>query len=224
MYNKFKIRLVSILGAFLLMAFVGMIGFTLGNKVTHHQAIKDAEKNANRVLQEKAKESQDKSLSEEKIKEFLMQYYTKKKLGENNSRIKAFMTESAYNKELLEQEKSVNQVNKDFIVDYIFEEAAIFINYQTNEAIIEVSYTLTHLSELTNGQQFKNTHKETDTIKLSYSLVSGKLLVNQMTPWQLNLSDLSDGGVAYLERQGISGSSSSSPIPSLEIGSKTGEE
>ncbi|MFA9492319.1 peptidylprolyl isomerase [Streptococcus sp. E17BB] len=221
MYNKVKIRLMALLGALMLVGFVGMIGFTLGNKITHHQAVKEAEKNASRVLEEKVKENQDKTLSEQNIKDFLIQYYTKKKLGENNHRIKSFMTESAYNKELTEQEKAVNQVNKEFVVDYVFEEATIFINHQTNEAIVEVSYSLTHLSEVTDGQQFKNTHRETDTLKLSYSLASGKLLVSQITPWQLNLSDLSDGGVTYFENQGLSGGSSSSLIPSLEIGQKT---
>lgn len=223
MYNKAKIKMVLLICLIGLIGFVGMIGYTLGNKLTHHQAVKQAEKSASRLLEEKAKSEADKLLSEDKVKDFLIHYFTKRKLGENNPRIKSLMTESAYNRELAEQEKAINQVNKEFIVDYIFEEATIFINEKTKEVIAETTYTVTYLSEMREGQQFKNTSRETVTTKLTYTESSGKLLVNQIVPWQIKLSNLADGGQAYLEKQGISGSESSTPVPSPDTVVETSE-
>ena len=51
----------------------------------------------------------------------MTQYYTKEKLGENNTRIQPYMTESAYSQELSSQNDAMNQVYKDYILDYHFE-------------------------------------------------------------------------------------------------------
>lgn len=51
----------------------------------------------------------------------MTQYYTKEKLGENNTRIQPYMTESAYSQELTSQNDAMNQVYKDYILDYHFE-------------------------------------------------------------------------------------------------------
>ena len=53
-------------------------------------------------------------MSSDTVKEFLTQYYTKEKLGENNTRIQPYMTESAYSQELTSQNDAMNQVYKDF--------------------------------------------------------------------------------------------------------------
>lgn len=50
----------------------------------------------------------------------MTQYYTKEKLGENNTRIQPYMTESAYSQELISQNDAMNQVYKDYILDYHF--------------------------------------------------------------------------------------------------------
>lgn len=205
-----------VIGIIFVVGFIGMIGYTLGNQLTANQATREAEKNASVILEQRAKEIADKTLTEEKVQDFLIQYYTKTKLGENNNRIKSFMTEAAYNEELTKQGLAVNQVNKDFIVDYIFEEATVFINTKTSEVIADVTYSVTYLSEISNAQQFKNTQQETATIKLVYTEVSGKLLVNQIIPWQISLSDMVDGG-NNLINQTNSGENSSSPKPSNEI-------
>lgn len=221
MYNQTKIKaiiLLAILGAFL---FVGMIGYTLGNQLTLHKANQEAEKVATLALKEKDQEKKGKTLSQEKVKAFLIQYYTKKKLGENNSRIQLFMTEAAYNEELAKQESAVHQVNKDFVVDYIFEEATVFINSQTKEAIAEVVYSVTYLSDVRNGQQFKNIQKETQTIKLGYTEASSKLLVNHIQPWKIALSNMADGGETLLNQQIPASDAATSPKPSNEISSST---
>ena len=74
-----------------------------------------------------------------------------KKLGENNTRIQPYMTESAYSQELSSQNNAMNQVYKDYILDYHFEKGDIFVNQTTNQAITMVSYEV-------------RTGKETDII------------------------------------------------------------
>ncbi len=49
------------------------------------------------------------------------------------------MTESAYSQELTSQNDAINQVYKDYILDYHFEKADIFVNQTTNQAIAMVS-------------------------------------------------------------------------------------
>jgi hypothetical protein len=52
------------------------------------------------------------------------------------------MTESAYSQELTSQNDAMNQVYKDYILDYHFEKADIFVNQTTNQAIAMVSYNV----------------------------------------------------------------------------------
>lgn len=222
MYNKTKIKMLVAFGILALIGFIGMIGYTLGNQVTLNKTTKEVEKNTTAILERKTKEESEKNLTDDKVKSFLLQYFTKAKLGDNNGRIKQFMTESAYNEELEKQKLAVNQVNKEFVVDYTYEEANIFINSETKEAIADISYSVTYLSEISDGKQHKNRKNETITVKLAYTAVSGTLLVNQIVPWQISLSDMSDGG-ANLINQTNSGDSSSSIKPSIKIETKTSE-
>ncbi|XZR20141.1 peptidylprolyl isomerase, partial [Streptococcus canis] len=50
---------------------------------------------------------------DELVNEFLTQYFTKVQLGENNARIKPYMTDSAFSEEEANQNKAINQVYKD---------------------------------------------------------------------------------------------------------------
>ncbi|HEM2722455.1 TPA: hypothetical protein U0577_000997 [Streptococcus suis] len=85
MYNKAKIKGLIALGLLALVGFVSMIGYTLGSQLTLHQATQQAEKNATSILEEKAQAEAAKTLTPELVKDFLIQYYTKAKLGENNN-------------------------------------------------------------------------------------------------------------------------------------------
>lgn len=134
-------------------------------------------------------------LSDELVKEFLTQYYTKEKLGENNNRIKPYMTDSAYKEEVARQEESINQVYKDYMLDYRFESAQIYVNTEDNEALAEVSYQVVYVSNVSDKAQ-RSTQTETTSLKLSYAKMSDKLLVNQVIIWDGKLEDLkaaSDG-------------------------------
>lgn len=96
---------------------------------------------------------------------------------------------------------------KDYILDYHFEKADIFVNQTTNQAIAMVSYNVTYVSDLKNANQSKTNQTEIRTVKLSYSKLPGKLLVNQVQVWKSWLDDLDKATHKTLEE--------SSSIPSL---------
>lgn len=130
-------------------------------------------------------------LSNELVKEFLTQYFTKVQLGENNARINPYMTDSAFSEEEANQNKAINQVYKDYMLDYRFESASIYVNTESNVALAEVTYQVTYVSDLSEQQQ-RATQTETETVMLSYSKVSDKLLVNQLTIWNGKLEDMEE--------------------------------
>ena len=158
---------------------------------------------AAKLVEDKQAEDKASILSSDTVKEFLTQYYTKEKLGENNTRIQPYMTESAYSQELTSQNDAMNQVYKDYILDYHFEKADIFVNQTTNQAIAMVSYK----SDLKNANQSKTNQTETRTVNLNYSKLPGKLLVNQVQVWKSGLDDLDKATPKTLEE--------SSSVPSL---------
>ena len=142
------------------------------------------------MTKEKEKEKAS-VISDELVKEFLTQYFTKEKLGENNNRIKPYMTDSAYKEEVARQEESINQVYKDYMLDYHFETAQIYVNTEDNEALTEVTYQVVYVSDVSDKAQ-KSTQTETTSLKLSYAKMSDQLLVNQVTIWNRKLEDLQE--------------------------------
>ena len=70
-----------------------------------------------------------------------------------------------------------------------------------------VSYNVTYVSDLKNANQSKTNQTETRTVKLSYSKLPGKLLVNQVQVWKSGLDDLDKATPKALEE--------SSSVPSL---------
>ena len=97
-----------------------MVNILLPNKVEKKSKLAAA-----KLVEDKQAEDKASILSSDTVKEFLTQYYTKEKLGENNTRIQPYMTESAYSQELTSQNDAMNQVYKDYILDYHFEKADI---------------------------------------------------------------------------------------------------
>lgn len=196
MLNKVKARFLIGVGGLVAVSFMVMIGSQSVSKQTEHQIRAEA----NKLVTKEKQEEKATVLSDEFVKEFLTQYYTKERLGENNNRIKPYMTDSAYKEEVARQEDSINQVYKDYILDYRFETAHIYVNTETNEALAEVSYQVIYVSDLSKQQQ-RTTQTETKTIKLSYSKVSDKLLVNHLTICNgklENLKEATDGANSSL--------------------------
>ncbi|MDU3103378.1 peptidylprolyl isomerase [Streptococcus sp.] len=201
MLNKVKTKALISVGAVAATSFILMMGYTVGQHSTAKQSRKEIELAAAKLVEDKQAEDKASILSSDTVKEFLTQYYTKDKLGENNTRIQPYMTESAYSQELSSQNDAMNQVYKDYILDYHFE------NQTTNQAIAMVSYNVTYVSDLKNANQSKTNQTETRTVKLSYSKLPGKLLVNQVQVWKSGLDDLDKATPKALEE--------SSSVPSL---------
>lgn len=168
MLNKVKTKALISVGAVAATSFILMMGYTAGQHFTAKQSRKEIELAAAKLVEDKQAEDKASILSSDTVKEFLTQYYTKEKLGENNIRIQPYMTESAYSQELTSQNDAMNQVYKDYILDYHFEKADIFVNQTTNQAIAMVSYNVTYVSDLKNANQSKTNQTETRTVKLSY--------------------------------------------------------
>ena len=125
MLNKVKTKALISVGAVAATSFILMMGYTVGQHSTAKQSRKEIELAAAKLVEDKQAEDKASILSSDTVKEFLTQYYTKEKLGENNIRIQPYMTESAYSQELTSQNDAMNQVYKDYILDYHFEKADI---------------------------------------------------------------------------------------------------
>ena len=181
MLNKVKARFLIGVGGLVAVSFMVMIGYTIGSQSVSKQTEHQIRAEANKLVTKERQEEKATILSDELVKEFLTRYYTKVQLGEN----KAFSEEEANQKE------AINQVYKDYMLDYRFESASIYVDTEENEAIAEVSYQVTYVSDLSKQQQ-RTTQTETKTIKLSYSKVSDKLLVNHLTICNGKLENLKE--------------------------------
>ena len=191
MLNKMKARLLIGLGGLAVTSFMVMMGYTIGSQSVTNHTQKQIQTEAHKLLIKEKEKEKASVLSDELVKEFLTQYYTKEKLGENNNRIKPYMTDSAFKEEVSRQEDSINQVYKDYMLDYRFESANIYVNTEENEAFAEVSYQVVYVSDVSDKAQ-KSTQTETTSLKLSYAKLSDKLLVNQVTIWNGKLEDLKE--------------------------------
>ncbi|MDW8674650.1 peptidylprolyl isomerase [Streptococcus suis] len=191
MLNKVKARFLIGVGGLIAVSFMVMIGYTIGSQSVSKQTENQIRVEANKLVSKKKQEERATVLSDELVKEFLTQYYTKVQLGENNSRIKPYMTDSAFSEEEANQNKAINQVYKDYMLDYRFDSASIYVNTESNVALAEVTYQVTYVSDLSEQQQ-RTTQTEIKTVMLSYSKVSDKLLVNQLTIWTGKLEDMKE--------------------------------
>lgn len=191
MLNKMKARLLIGLGGLAVTSFMVMMGYTIGSQSVTNHTQKQIQSEAQKLLTKEKEKEKASVLSDELVKEFLTQYYTKEKLGENNNRIKPYMTDSVFKEEVARQEDSINQVYKDYMLDYRFESANIYVNTEANEAFAEVSYQVVYVSDVSDKAQ-KSTQTETTSLKLSYAKLSDKLLVNQVTIWKGKLEDLKE--------------------------------
>ena len=191
MLNKMKARLLIGLGGLAVTSFMVMMGYTIGSQSVTNHTNKQIQTEAHKMLTKEKEKEKASVLSDELVNEFLTQYFTKVQLGENNTRIKPYMTDSAFSEEEANQNKAINQVYKDYMLDYRFESASIYVNTESNVALAEVTYQVTYVSDLSEQQQ-RTTQTETKTVMLSYSKVSDKLLVNQLTIWNGKLEDMKE--------------------------------
>ena len=96
MLNKVKARFLIGFGGVALISFILMIGYTIGSQSVITHMNKQVQSEAHKLLTREKEKERASILSDELVKDFFTQYYTKEKLGENNDRIKPYMTDSAY--------------------------------------------------------------------------------------------------------------------------------
>ncbi|MDT9554883.1 hypothetical protein [Streptococcus mutans] len=133
------------------------------------------------IKQVKTKVTKETELNVSYIKQFLVAYYTKKDLGENRERYKPFMTDGLYNGTVSEEDKPTNQTYKGYIVNYKFESAQIYINQTDKTAIVTVSYTNDLYKTKGSKKDAQLNFENKLTMKLSYTKVNNKYLINNMS-------------------------------------------
>lgn len=175
MYNNKKIKTFKRVSLTILIIFsilvVGGIGFTIGMS-GKQAAIKQVQKP--KVV------ADTKKLSDSTVNKFLIAYYTKKDLGENDNRYKPLMTEQMYNQSISDEKLPVNQAYKGYVIDQVFTKADIYVNQKDLTAICNVSYKNTQLSKLNSkeGALFDQPNKV--TVRLTFVKQGKKYLVNNL--------------------------------------------
>ncbi|HEL0757021.1 TPA: hypothetical protein TVK06_001513 [Streptococcus equi subsp. zooepidemicus] len=189
MIDKTKqIVLVSV-ASLALLAFVSTMGYSLGKQSVTNKTRAAIKQEAKKLQDEQTKKEKASQLSQESVEAFLRHYFTKKQLGENNKRIKPYLTDSAYREELTRQEDTLQQVYKDYILDYQYQEADIYLNHASNEVLAEVSYTVTYVPDLEQKDKAQTNQVENRLLRLTYTKLGDKLLVNHLQTYSTDLSE-----------------------------------
>ena len=84
MLNKMKARLLIGFGGLAVTSFMVMMGYTIGSQSVTNHTQKQIQTEAHKLLTKEKEKEKGNVLSVELVKEFLTQYYTKEKLGENS--------------------------------------------------------------------------------------------------------------------------------------------
>lgn len=172
MLDLAKIKALKIIGYILLLIVAVVIGVGVGQSMTTSSAKKENAEN------QEAKSEQ--ILTQEQVKEFLLNYYTKKDLGENRNRYKDYMTDGLYKQQIAKEEEPVNQTYKGFVIDFKFKSAEIFINQEKLQVITQVNYVNTLLDDKKNLETAQRDVLNKKTLRLSYINDNGTLKVNKI--------------------------------------------
>lgn len=172
MYNENKMKRVRklLIGVSVVVALI--IGFGVGS-LGKKEANKEVEK-------PKVSENKPTTLTEERVKQFLIAYYTKKDLSENRNRYKPMMTEAMYKQETNQEDLPVNQAYKGYTVNQVFDSAKIYVDNTNLTAICEVTYHNTQLKEKNSIKNALKDQSNTESIKISYIKQGNDYLVNNI--------------------------------------------
>ncbi|MBF0992845.1 MAG: hypothetical protein HXK75_01650 [Granulicatella sp.] len=133
------------------------------------------------TVEEARNTDESKTLTAKKIKEFLLAYYTKKDVGENQERYKEFMTEQLYAQQVKLDESPVTQAYKGYILNQVYDKATIYIDEENLSALVEVAYSNIQTTKRNNAEAGVKL-SEKATIKLFYTKDKEKYLVNRIEP------------------------------------------
>lgn len=172
MFDTQKIKILKIVGYVLVVILACTIGVGIGQGTSN---------NANKAKTEKSTSTNSKSIiTQKQVKSFLLNYYTKKDLGENRQRYKEYMTDALYNQTVSMENEPQSQTYKGFVVDFEFKDAEIYIDEAHKQVIVQVDYVNTQLDEKKNYKTAQKDVMNKATQRLTYVDEKGKLKVNKM--------------------------------------------
>lgn len=177
-----------IMGVIFLLVFLVGLGF---GQMGHHKEVTPKSQQTTKTAKEGT------ALTNKWVKSFLVAYYTKKDLGENRNRYKEYMTEGLYTATVSEENEAQNQAYKGYVVNFTFSSVKLYINTKDNEVIAQVHYTNDLLQKKNSSSGAQTNVDNSTTLKLSYTEVNGKYLVNQMTTLLMTSSDSNVADQAY---------------------------
>lgn len=184
MYNQEKIKLYKkillIFIAVLLVVVSSISGYTLGN------ISKNSKEKATQNQKVVKKES---GLTNKVVDKFLLTYYTKKDLGENDNRIEPLVTDAMYNQITSDEKLPVNQAYKGYVIDQVFDNAEVYINQKDLTALCVVSYKNTQLTKLNSKDGALIDQPNTATVRLTFIKQGGKYLIINIEAATLTTSD-----------------------------------
>lgn len=172
MLDVTKLKYLKMLGYILLIVLAVIIGVGIGQSMSGSQT---------NTKSTKTTQSDTKTnITQNQVKQFLLNYYTKKDLGENRKRYKEYMTEALYQQIVATEEEPQNQTYKGFVVDFEFKSAEIYINESSHQVIAQVNYVNTQLDEKKNYDTAQKDVMNHTTLRLTYVNEDGKMKVNKM--------------------------------------------
>lgn len=172
MFDTQKIKILKIVGYVLVVILACTIGVGIGQGTSN---------NANKAKTEKSTSTNSKSIiTQKQVKSFLLNYYTKKDLGENRQRYKEYMTDALYNQTVSMENEPQSQTYKGFVVDFEFKDAEIYIDEAHKQVIVQVDYVNTQLDEKKNYKTAQKDVMNKATQRLTYVDENSQLKVNKM--------------------------------------------
>lgn len=171
MVDQFKVKMFKITLYVVGVIVIFLVGFGFG-QIGHGSKQKD---NAPKQVKVTNKE-----LSQKEVEKFLISYFTKKELGENDERYKSYVTAGLYDKLTELEKKSSQQAYKGYYVNYTYESSDIYINNKKNTALVVVNYLYDSKKTLDSKELAQKGITAKATYKLTYSNSNGKFLVSDI--------------------------------------------
>lgn len=172
MIDPKKLKLVKIVGYVVGLILAIAVGIVLGQSALSSQTKQATTKTT--------KTTKTSTLTQKQVTNFLLNYYTKKDLGENRNRYKEYMTDALYQQTVATEDEPQNQTYKGFVVDFEFKNADIYINEDSLEVIAQVTYVNTLLDEKKNYETAQTDVVNTATLRLTYVKENDKYKVNKI--------------------------------------------
>ena len=172
MLDETKIRYLKIIGYVFLVVIAVFVGVVIGQT--------SSGKTTKTGASETKQSQKEEVLTQDKVEEFLLNYFTKKDLGENRKRYKEYMTDALYNQEVAKEDEPVSQTYKGFVVDFEYKSSEIFINQNSLSVITQVNYVNTLLDEKKNYDTAQKDVMNKLTLRLTYVNDNGTLKVNKI--------------------------------------------